>query len=132
MVSVGAHGCGEYLPKVRILDTPGLADTRSPQQDELHKQSIETETKNQIDFVSVVLVLANGTLPRVTVGTDYALSTLSAIFPNTLTNNIVHQCLKLASLELLQGSRPRCSQKRSTVSPQQPHRAPEEVPQTQI
>jgi hypothetical protein len=35
-----------------------------------------------------VLVLANGTVPRVTVGTDYALSTLSSIFPETLTNNI--------------------------------------------
>lgn len=33
-------------------------------------------------------MLANGTVPRVTVGTDYALSTLSAIFPKNLANNI--------------------------------------------
>jgi len=35
-----------------------------------------------------VLVLANGSVPRVTVSTDYALSTLSSIFPKTLANNI--------------------------------------------
>ena len=62
-----------------------------------------------MDCINVVLVLANGTVQRVTVGIDYVLSTLSAIFPNTLTNNIVHQCLKPASLELLQGSRDRKS-----------------------
>jgi len=65
-----------------------LADTRGLQQDELHKQSIEKQIKNHIDSVNAVLVLANGTVPLVTVGTDYALSTLSAIFPNTLANNI--------------------------------------------
>ena len=65
-----------------------MADTRGLQQDELHKQSIEKQIKNHIDSVNAVLVLANGTVPRVTAGTDYALSTLSAIFPNTLANNI--------------------------------------------
>jgi len=65
-----------------------LTDARGLQQDELHKQSIEKQIKNHIDSVNAVLVLANGTVPRVTVGTDYALSTLSAIFPNTLANNI--------------------------------------------
>ena len=80
--------CAQRLPKVRILGIPGLADTRSPQQDEFHKQSIEMGIKNHVGCISAVLVLANGTVPRVTVGTDYVLSTLSAIFPNTLTNNI--------------------------------------------
>jgi hypothetical protein len=37
--------------------------------------------------VTAVLILANGTVPRVTVGTDYALSTLSAIFPESLASN---------------------------------------------
>ena len=41
-----------------------------------------------IDTVNAVLVLANGTVPRVTVGTDYALTTLSAIFPKSLADNI--------------------------------------------
>ena len=41
-----------------------------------------------MDSVTAVLVLANSTVPRVTVGTDYALSTLSSMFPQTLVNNI--------------------------------------------
>jgi hypothetical protein len=71
------------LPKVRLLDTPGFADTPGLQQDELYKQSIESGIKNHIDSVNAVLILVNGTIPRVTVGTNYALSTLSAIFSGT-------------------------------------------------
>ena len=65
-----------------------MADTRSTQQDELHKRRIATQIKEHFDSVTAILILANGTVPRVTVGTYYALSTLSAIFPNTLANNI--------------------------------------------
>ncbi|KAG8809632.1 hypothetical protein FRC17_003355 [Serendipita sp. 399] len=73
---------------VRILDTPGLADTRGLDHDELHKKSIATTIQRYIDSVNAVLILANGTVPRVTVGTDYALSTLCAIFPKALAQNI--------------------------------------------
>ncbi len=73
------------LPKVRILDTPGSADTRSIQQDGLHKWSIATQIKEHIDSITAVLVLANA---RVTVGTDYALSTLSAMFPKSLSPRV--------------------------------------------
>jgi hypothetical protein len=65
-----------------------LADTRGIQQDELHKRSIATEIQKHIDSVTAVLILANGTVPRITVGTEYTLSTLSAIFPKTLADNI--------------------------------------------
>ena len=65
-----------------------MADTRGFIQDELHKRSIQAQIKNHIGFINAILVLANGTVPRVTVGTDYAITTLSAIFPKTLTNNI--------------------------------------------
>ena len=65
-----------------------MADTRGIQQDELHKKSIATEIQNHIDSVNAVLILANGTVPRITVGTDYTLSTLSAIFPKSLAANI--------------------------------------------
>ena len=51
-------------------------------------KSIQTQIKKHIDSVTAVLVLANGTVPRVTVGTDYALTTLSAIFPRTLASNV--------------------------------------------
>ena len=65
-----------------------MADTRGIEQDEIHKKSIATQIKKHIDSITAVLILANGTVPRVTVGTDYALSTLSAIFPKALGHNI--------------------------------------------
>ena len=74
--------------KVTILDTPGLADTRGFAQDELHKASIASAIKENISTVNAVIILANGTVPRLGVATDYALSTLSSIFPRTLANNI--------------------------------------------
>ena len=46
------------------------------------------QIKNHINSINAVLVLVNGTVPHVTVGTHYALSTLSAIFPKSLANNI--------------------------------------------
>jgi len=73
---------------VRILDTPGLADTRGLAQDQLHKASIARVIHENIATVNAVLILANGTVPRLGVATDYALSTLTAIFPRTLANNI--------------------------------------------
>ena len=83
--------------KVRILDTPGLADTRGLQQDEIHKKSIATQIQKHVDSINAVLILANGTVPRLTVGTDYALSTLSSIFPNTLTDNIAFMFTNVVS-----------------------------------
>ena len=65
-----------------------MADTRGIQQDEVHKRSIANEIQNHVDSVNAVLILANGTAPRITVGTEYTLSTLFAIFPKTLANNI--------------------------------------------
>jgi len=74
--------------QVRILDTPGLAGTRGLQQDELHKKMLAMQIEKHVDSISAVLVVANGTVPRVTVGTDYALSALSAIFTDTLASRI--------------------------------------------
>ena len=47
-----------------------------------------TQIKKHFDSLTTVLVLANGTVPRVTVGTAYTLSILSAIFPNVVDNNV--------------------------------------------
>ena len=74
--------------RITILDTPGLADTRGFAQDELHKASIASAIKENISTVNAVIILANGTVPRLGVATDYALSTLSSIFPRTLADNI--------------------------------------------
>ena len=65
-----------------------MADTRGLQEDELHKKSIATQIEKHVDSITAVLVVANGTVPRVTVSTKYALSTLAAIFPQTLANNV--------------------------------------------
>jgi len=74
-----------------------LADTRGLQQDELHKKSIASQIKEHIDSVTAVLVLANGAVPRITVGTDYALSTLSTIFPKSFANNIAFMFTNVSS-----------------------------------
>jgi len=75
-----------------------LADTRGIEQDEFHKRDINAKIQQQIDSVTAVLILANGTVPRLTVGTDYALSTLSAIFPKSLADNIAFVFTNLPSV----------------------------------
>ena len=71
-----------------VLDTPGLADTRGLQKDEEHKDSIASAIRDNIPEVTAVIILANGTNPRLTVATDYTISTLCSIFPRTLAQNI--------------------------------------------
>jgi len=65
-----------------------LADTRGLHQDALHKKSIAAEIQNHLDAVNAVLILANGSVPRISVSMDYALTALSALFPKSLANNI--------------------------------------------
>ena len=65
-----------------------MADTRGIDQDAFHKQSITTEIQNHLDAVNAVLILANGSVPRISVSMDYALTTLSTLFPKSLANNI--------------------------------------------
>ena len=65
-----------------------MADTHGIEKDELHKKSIATQIQSHTDSVTAVLVLANGTVPRVNVSTAYALSTLASIFPKPLASKI--------------------------------------------
>jgi hypothetical protein len=74
--------------KVGILDTPGLVDTRGIAQDDSHKQSIADAIQEEVETVTAVLLLTNGTVKRLGAATDYALSTLSSLFPHTLADNI--------------------------------------------
>ena len=74
-----------------------MADTRSIRQDELDKKNIVTEIQKHIDSVNAVLILANGTVPQINVCTDYVLSTLSAIFPKSLADNISFLFTNVAS-----------------------------------
>ena len=73
--------------KLRIIDTPGLADTRGIQQDGLHK-NFAAQIEKHVNSITAVLVLANGTVPRGTGGMDCTLSTLLAILPNTLASRV--------------------------------------------
>ncbi|KAF8341041.1 hypothetical protein F5887DRAFT_1284148 [Amanita rubescens] len=73
---------------VRVLDTPGLADTRGLERDDQHKASIARAIEETIPIVNAVIIIANGTEERLGAATDYALTMLSSIFPNTLANNI--------------------------------------------
>ncbi len=74
--------------KVRILDTPGLGDTRGVKQDAEHKKSIANAIETLIPTVDAVIILANGTVPRLNVATEYALGSLSSMFRGTLSKSI--------------------------------------------
>ena len=65
-----------------------MADTRGIRQDALHKESITTEIQNHLDAVNAVLILANGSIPRISVSMDYTFTTLSTLFHKSLANNI--------------------------------------------
>jgi energy-coupling factor transporter ATP-binding protein EcfA2 len=74
--------------RFHILDTPGLADTRGINQDAKHKAAIVQAVTSQITTVNAIVIVANGTLPRLGVATDYALWSLSSMFPRTLDKSI--------------------------------------------
>ena len=65
-----------------------MTDTRGIEHDEVHMRNISAEIQKQVDSVTAVLILANGTDPWRIVGIDYALSTLSAIFSKSIAENI--------------------------------------------
>ena len=71
-----------------MLDTPGLADTGDRRQDKLYTRSITAQVEKYIDSITAVIILANGTVPRITVGTDDALSFLSTISPKIPVRNM--------------------------------------------
>ncbi|EJD50575.1 hypothetical protein AURDEDRAFT_100103 [Auricularia subglabra TFB-10046 SS5] len=74
--------------RIRVLDTPGLCDTRGVEQDIAHKASIAHAIRDNVAQVDAVIVMANGTNKRLTVPTDYALNTLSTMFPASIATNI--------------------------------------------
>jgi hypothetical protein len=50
-------------------------------------KNIATQVEKHTDSITAVIILANGTVPRVSVGADNALSALSAISPRALSKN---------------------------------------------
>jgi GTPase SAR1 family protein len=73
---------------VRLLDTPGLADTRGIERDEKHKASIARVIRDLIPSIDGVLIVTNGTNERLQAATDYAITTLASIFPRSIAKNI--------------------------------------------
>ncbi|KAJ8517636.1 hypothetical protein ONZ45_g5212 [Pleurotus djamor] len=74
--------------RVQVLDTPGLADTRGMDFDNEHKQAISEAISTQITTIDSVIVLANGTNVRLGAATQYALTALAGMFPNSIADNI--------------------------------------------
>ncbi|KAJ8522121.1 hypothetical protein ONZ45_g1275 [Pleurotus djamor] len=74
--------------EVKVLDTPGLADTRGTEFDNQHKQSIAEAIRSEIETIDSVIVLANGTNTRLGVATQYALTVISGMFPHSIVDNI--------------------------------------------
>jgi GTP-binding protein EngB required for normal cell division len=74
--------------ELRMLDTPGLCDTRGLEQDKRHKKSIAEAIRSQVQILDAVIIIANGTIERVGPGVEYALHTLGAMFPRSIADNI--------------------------------------------
>ncbi|KAG8759492.1 hypothetical protein FRC12_009746 [Ceratobasidium sp. 428] len=74
--------------KIRILDTPGLADTRGIEQDNIHKAEINKAIKEFVETIDAVMIMANGTVERLTPSTDYTLNVISSMFPRSILDNI--------------------------------------------
>ncbi|CUA68063.1 hypothetical protein RSOLAG22IIIB_07738 [Rhizoctonia solani] len=73
---------------IRILDTPGLADTRGIDQDEAHKAKINKAIQDYVTAIDSVIIMANGTVQRLGVATDYTLNVITAMFPHSIIDNI--------------------------------------------
>ncbi|CAE6443627.1 unnamed protein product [Rhizoctonia solani] len=73
---------------IRILDTPGLADTRGIDQDEKHKAKINQAIQKEIKTLDAVIIMANGTVQRLGAATEYTLSVIASLFPHTIIDNI--------------------------------------------
>jgi AIG1 family len=74
--------------QLRILDTPGLCDTRGLEKDKEHKRSIAEKIRAQVQTLDAVIIMANGTVERVGPGIEYALYTLASMFPRSIADNI--------------------------------------------
>ncbi|KAK7051043.1 hypothetical protein VNI00_005155 [Paramarasmius palmivorus] len=74
--------------KLNILDTPGTVVTRGIDHDKGHTQAIANVIKRSFEEIDAVIVLVNGTQPRLTPSTEYALSVISGLFPDSIDNNI--------------------------------------------
>ncbi|KAF8722767.1 hypothetical protein RHS02_08680, partial [Rhizoctonia solani] len=76
---------GEFT--IRMLDTPGLGDSRGLDQDKVNQKEI-TNAISQLGTIDAVVIMSNGTTERLGPVTAYALQTLVTIFPRDILENI--------------------------------------------
>jgi ABC-type oligopeptide transport system ATPase subunit len=74
--------------KIKLLDTPGLADTCGIEVDNKHKAEINNAIKKYITSIDAVIILANGTVERLGAATEYTLSVITSMFPRSIIENI--------------------------------------------
>ncbi|CAF1548867.1 unnamed protein product [Adineta ricciae] len=85
--------CQDYSTKfekytLRILDTPGLADTRGFTHDQNHTKSI-IRAIERLEYVHCIILVINGRESRETEGLKYVLEEIFAIMPREIQSNIV-------------------------------------------
>ena len=86
-------GCQAYSTKfekytLKIVDTPGLADTRGFTYDRNHTKSI-IRAIEKIEYVHCIILVINGREARETQGLKYVLEEIFAIMPRQIQSNIV-------------------------------------------
>ncbi|KAF2073583.1 hypothetical protein CYY_005100 [Polysphondylium violaceum] len=70
-----------------FIDTPGLSDTRGIKQDDINIDKI-IDAAEKAKSLSAIILLINGTVPRMTINLQNALSRLRGSIPDSLLNNI--------------------------------------------
>ncbi len=78
------HGGINY----NFIDTPGLADTRGPAQDEKNLAKI-LDFASQLGNIVAIVIVINGTTPRLTVNIKTVLTQFRGSLPDVLLNNII-------------------------------------------
>ncbi|KDN48418.1 hypothetical protein RSAG8_03010, partial [Rhizoctonia solani AG-8 WAC10335] len=73
---------------IRILDTPGLADSRGTEQDKTNQKEINDAIKEYVTTIDAVIIMSNGTTERLAPTTDYTLKVLMTLFPRSILDNI--------------------------------------------
>ncbi|CAE7177127.1 unnamed protein product [Rhizoctonia solani] len=72
----------------KIIDTPGLADTRGIEENKKHKEKIFKAIKDLVTRIDGIMLVANGRIERVSASTNFTLQTLATLFPRSIKDNI--------------------------------------------
>lgn len=70
------------------MDTPGLEDSRGLEQDEKNIDSI-LKTASKTPELNAIIIVINGTNPRITGRVKYVVQKLKGIIPNVIKENLL-------------------------------------------